>query len=348
MTKFSIIIPAYNVADFLPVCLDSVLSQDFSDYEIILVDDGSTDGTSEICDQYQKSRANYYKKHDKNTPTPPSSTIVSQIDKNVKSKIQVIHQPNAGLSEARNSGIKIATGEYLLFLDGDDSLAPDTLAKIASALDHSNSALPLDLLRFQCQDLLENGELLPHPDPGFSSMPGLAAFPLLARSHYTENAWLYCYRTEFFKSNHFAYAKGRLAEDFGLTPLIIARATSVAAIPDICYNYRLRPGSIMHDPAKLHRRVADAYAGLEYQLPLLSAQDPKSTAPIAHYLSVSFLTLASTLPERDFLQFYQKFTAAGFKKYLRPQSLRNIPRTFLLRHAPKLYRYFFRPNTNLS
>lgn len=321
MTKFSIIIPAYNVADFLPACLDSVLGQDFSDYEIILVDDGSTDSTGQICDEYQKSHS-----------------------------VQTIHQPNAGLSEARNSGIQKASGEYLLFLDGDDSLAPSALAKIATALTNfqETTKSPIDLLRFQCQDLLPDGTHVPHPEPGFAPTDGLAAFPLLARYHYTENAWLYAYRTEFFKSNHFAYAKGRLAEDFGLTPLIIAHASSVAAISDICYNYRQRPGSIMQDPAKLLKRVADSFAGLEYQLPLLTAINPKSTAPISHYLSVSFLTLASTLPTSEFLNFYRKFTTAGFKKYLKPQSLRNVPRTFLLRHAPRLYQSLFRPKTNLS
>lgn len=317
MTRFSIIIPAYNVEDFLPACLDSVLSQDFADYEIILVDDGSTDSTTTICRQYAQKDP----------------------------RVHLIIQPNSGLSEARNSGVKKSTGEYLIFLDGDDSLTSDALTKIANAFDqfHKTAKNPVDLLRFQCQDLLENGELIPHSEPGFAPMSGLAAFPLLARYHYTENAWLYCYRTEFFKSNHFTYAKGRLAEDFGLTPLIIARATSVAAVPDICYNYRLRSGSIMHDPAKLGKRVADAYAGLVYQLPLLDQISPKSTAPISHYLSVSFLTLASQLPKQDFLKFYQKFTHAGFRKYIKPQSLRNIPRAVLLRHFPRLYRLLFRP-----
>lgn len=329
MTKFSIIIPAYNVADYLPACLDSVLQQDFSDYEIILIDDGSTDSTGQICDEYQNS------------------------------KIRVIHQQNAGLSEARNSGVKIATGEYLIFLDGDDLLTHNALTQIADAL--ASYQQPIDLLRFQCQDLLPNGTTIPRAETGFPPMPGLAAFPLLMRFYYTENAWLYAYRTDFFKSNHFAYAQGRLAEDFGLTPLIIARAAFVAAIPNICYNYRQRPGSIMQDPAKLRQRIADSFAGLKYQLPLLDQINSKSTAPIAHYLSVSFLTLASTLPMPDFLQFYRKFTAAGFKKYLKPGSLRSVPRTFLLRYSPRLYQRFFRPrfdesplpsredpNTNLS
>ncbi|WP_455714722.1 glycosyltransferase family 2 protein [Anaerosporobacter sp.] len=90
--KISVIIPAYNVAGYLEKCLDSVLAQDFIDYEVILIDDGSTDDTPKIADTYAKK------------------------DK----RIQVIHKTNAGVSIARNTGIELAQGEYILFFDGDD------------------------------------------------------------------------------------------------------------------------------------------------------------------------------------------------------------------------------------
>ncbi|GIJ97802.1 glycosyl transferase [Capnocytophaga stomatis] len=89
---FSVIIPVYNVEKYLPECVDSVLQQDFSDYEIILVNDGSTDGSRKICDEYAQKY----------------------------SSIKVIHKENGGLSDARNFGVKEARGEYLMFLDSDD------------------------------------------------------------------------------------------------------------------------------------------------------------------------------------------------------------------------------------
>ena len=89
---FSIIIPIYNVEKYLRQCIDSVLAENFLDCEIILVNDGSPDGCSEICDEY----ANKY------------------------SHIKVIHKHNGGLSDARNAGIKEAKGDYLIFLDSDD------------------------------------------------------------------------------------------------------------------------------------------------------------------------------------------------------------------------------------
>ena len=96
--KISVIIPVYNVIDFLKECLGSVLNQTYKNLEIILVDDGSTDGSSQICDEYKKKDR----------------------------RIQVIHKENGGLSDARNAGIKIAQGEYFSFIDSDDWIHEDT------------------------------------------------------------------------------------------------------------------------------------------------------------------------------------------------------------------------------
>ena len=91
-TFFSIIIPVYKVEKYLNQCVDGVLSQTFKDYEIILVDDGSPDKSPLICDEYSAS----------------------------DSRVRVIHKPNGGLSQARNEGLNIAKGEYVIFLDSDD------------------------------------------------------------------------------------------------------------------------------------------------------------------------------------------------------------------------------------
>ena len=96
---FSIIIPVYNVAPYLRECLDSVLAQTFTDWEAICVDDGSTDGSGVILDEYAAK------------------------DK----RFRVIHQPNAGVSAARNMALDVAKGEWFLFLDGDDILREDSL-----------------------------------------------------------------------------------------------------------------------------------------------------------------------------------------------------------------------------
>ena len=94
--KISIIIPVYNVEKYLRECLDSILAQSYKDFEIILVDDGSTDSSGNICDEYSMKYEN----------------------------IKVLHKNNNGLSSARNAGLDIAQGEYILFIDSDDVVSP--------------------------------------------------------------------------------------------------------------------------------------------------------------------------------------------------------------------------------
>ena len=112
---FSIIIPVYNVEKYLDRCLESVLKQEFNDYEIILVDDGSTDTSSYICDSYKQSE-----------------------------KVTVIHKDNGGLSSARNCGLDISKGEYIFFVDSDDYICPGTLKILYDNLSRTN----VDVIKF--------------------------------------------------------------------------------------------------------------------------------------------------------------------------------------------------------
>lgn len=299
---FSIIVPAYNIEDYIDECVQSVLAQQFQDFELILVDDGSTDQTGEICKKVNSASA----------------------------KIQYLYQKNAGLSAARNTGVKQASGEYLIFLDGDDYLEKDALQSIRDGLEPG-----LDLLRYQAEEVFDSGKVVNYPERGFAATSGVEGFRRLAAYHYTENAWLYAYRREFFIENKFEYAEGCIAEDFGLTPLIIAKAKTVKAIPKICYAYRQREGSIMHDEEKLARRTADIERQLQKILPQI-AKVPGAES-ILHYLVVSFLTEATRRDKADFLQIYRKAKDSGMLGYIHPGSLRAVPRSVLLKFCPKLF-----------
>src|SRR5690554_6730418 len=111
MIKISIIIPVYNVEEYLPRCIDSVLIQRNIQFEVVLVNDGSTDSSGLICDEY------------------------AQADNRVK----VFHQLNSGVSSARNLGIENATGEWICFVDADDWIEPDSLEKILNINDNRES-----------------------------------------------------------------------------------------------------------------------------------------------------------------------------------------------------------------
>ena len=126
--KFTVIIPVYNVAAYLAKCIDSVLKQEFKQYEVILIDDGSTDESGTICDKFAEQ------------------------DK----RIVVIHQKNKGLSAARNIGIENAKGEYILFLDSDDYWHDSSALNIIySRLNVSNAdILSFNYMKF-CDDVFE-------------------------------------------------------------------------------------------------------------------------------------------------------------------------------------------------
>lgn len=332
-SRFSIIIPAYNVEQYIAKCIDSVLTQNFSNFELILVDDGSTDRTGEICDKYAKKYQKSRAKHDKNQP---HNSIVAQNTEKVNSiEVKVIHQPNSGLSSARNAGVKAASGEYLIFLDGDDFLEEHALATI-----HKNLEPELGLLRFQAQEVFENGEVVRYPEVGFATTSGTEAFRKILNYHYIENAWLYAYQREFFLENHFQYAEGCVAEDFGLTPLIIAKARLVKGIPEICYSYRQRLGSITRGAASIQKRTIDIERQLHLIIPELT-KVPDSTS-VLHYLVASFLTSATLLDPTEFLRFYCAAKQAGWLKYIHPGSLRAVPRAIFLKHFPRTFYKIYR------
>lgn len=136
MSKFSIIIPVYNVAAYLRECLDSVLGQSFADWEVICVDDGSTDGSGAILDEYAAR----------------------------DERFRIIHQPNAGVSAARNAGLETARGEWLWFVDADDAVHPDALEWLNGILTDN---VDYDAIRFG--KALE-GELLPKQ---WASLPSI-------------------------------------------------------------------------------------------------------------------------------------------------------------------------------
>lgn len=100
--KVSIIVPVYNVVNFLPQCIESLMAQSYGNIELIFIDDGSTDGSSNVLDEYGTKDL----------------------------RIHVLHQPNSGVSTARNKGIEIATGDYCCFVDGDDNVCPNYIAEM--------------------------------------------------------------------------------------------------------------------------------------------------------------------------------------------------------------------------
>ncbi len=260
--KISVVIPAYNVEKTLDRCLQSVFACNYSDCEIVVVNDGSTDSTGELL-------------------------------KNYGDRIKVITQHNQGLSMARNNGIKEITGDYFIVVDSDDYIEPGLLDKLAETVQQHDP----DLIRFQIREI-KGEKVTDYPETAFVE-EGKKAFEKIAEFRYVEPAWLYCYKTSYFKENDFRYAKGMVHEDYGLTPLVIVKASKVVSIDYVGYDYIENPGSIMTSPnyEKLKKRVYDTY----YQYLELVKYDGGKV--YKSFLANSVLIRSKLLNDSDFREF---------------------------------------------
>ena len=237
--KLSFVIPVYNVASYLRKCVDSLLVQDYADYEIILVDDGSTDGSAQICDQIVESQESRVKSDGCSDANPFTSSPT----------IKVIHQANAGLSAARNSGLAIAQGEYICFVDSDDYWQPNMLGALMAQIERDN----LDVLRFRLQYVTPQGEAYnPYKSDPFAGndyaetvTDGLAF--LNTRMNTQCYAWTFILRRELMDDCRFT--EGIYFEDTDWTPRMLVKAQRVASTDRVVYNYLLkRQGSITNAP----------------------------------------------------------------------------------------------------
>lgn len=232
-TQLSIIIPVYNVEQYLETCLDSVLVAvgklaPSQTYEIICVDDGATDSSPAILDNYAA-----------NNPY-----------------IRVIHKSNGGLSDARNAGMDAANGEYIYFLDSDDSITPDTFVGM------------LEQVRLHPGvDMVVAGAMTSEGNPRFS-MSIRKYYP-----DYTEDrewikcmmilqnipmvAWNKLLRREMIKKAHLRFEVGIYCEDQPWNWLLAKQIHSVAFYRQDTYNYLIRPNSIIKNPANLAKRWKD-------------------------------------------------------------------------------------------
>lgn len=212
--KYSFIVPVYNTEKYLKKCLDSLVNQTYKDFEIIIVNDGSTDNSINIINEYSKKYKN----------------------------IKVINQKNGGLSHARNEGVKNANGKYILFVDSDDYVETELLNEVDKKIDD------VDLLRFQIITENENYQLMKiYKEKEFNSLNGYEAIKIISNYFFVEPAWCYVYNKEFYLKNKFEFTKGVYHEDFGLLPYVIYKAKSVKSINYIGYHYIIRSGSIMTD-----------------------------------------------------------------------------------------------------
>lgn len=211
MEKITIIIPVYNVEVYLKEAIESVIKQTYQNLEILLIDDGSTDSSGEICDEYARK----------------------------DSRIQVFHQANRGLSGARNTGLKNATGTYIMFLDSDDKFELDACQIMYNAIKDSDA----DYIIANYINIDEDGTKWENPVFKKDKYP---AFELsikdYEKSFYIMNSavWNKIFRKSFLDSLQIEFIERLPAEDAIFTTYCFIKSQHVYYIPDIIYQYRQR------------------------------------------------------------------------------------------------------------
>lgn len=257
---FSVILPVYNVEAQLHRCLDSVLAQTFHNYEVILVDDGSTDSSGKICDLYTE---NY-------------------------SFIRVIHKNNGGLSSARNAGFMDAKGKYILWFDSDDWIEKETLQIIYDAVSNKEP----DLIKFnyirhegspvKCSTVAPAGEYV-----GSDEIEPLIRMAFTRTGAFGLSACMNAYRTEFLREHNFSFISEREvgSEDFLFNLQVMLNVESVTILEDYLYHYDCRGGSLTQ---RYRDKLPEQYTKLYVTLKEYLKQEKllESYQNLLHYLYV--------------------------------------------------------------
>uniref|UniRef100_A0AB33J3Y2 Glycosyltransferase 2-like domain-containing protein n=1 Tax=Prevotella sp. GTC17254 TaxID=3236794 RepID=A0AB33J3Y2_9BACT len=268
--KLSVIVPVYNVETTLNSCLESIFSQHVADMEVILIDDGSTDGSAEICNQWSER----------------------------EERLTVIHQINGGLSQARNTGISRAHGQYITFVDSDDVIIGNTYAGL------------LDILAEHPEyDMLEYGVSLHHGSCrqrrmsfGDVTYTDMKEYWIQTEAYRHAYAWNKIYRKKLFDNVRFPV--GKLFEDIYTLPLLLEKASCVVTTSQGLYGYCDNPrGLTALAGGAAHEQLLDAQ--LQMFARLTDYEDTKAMSRYYLFLLNRQITVCRLTGKRPVLPYYR-------------------------------------------
>lgn len=293
----SVIVPVYNVAQYLPQCVDSILSQDYGDLEVILIDDGSTDPSGEICDQYATR----------------------------DSRVRVIHQKNGGAAAAKNAGLRIASGDYLTFADSDDYLEPGAYGFLMKTLLKTDA----DAVQGSFREIYRNRAEEQRISEGIlEGYDYLLRFP---KDFSCALLWNKLYRRELFDGVFFE--EGHKIDDEYFTYQGFLRPRKVVRADRIVYNYRKRASSVMSSPESAERLVLDCLDSAAKRRRKILDRLPQLREPFdENYLDVIWYLSGNEGSTERTLQVLKE----SLRNYMREKG-RTFPPVYLWRGLAKLF-----------
>lgn len=220
--KVSIIIPVYNIERYIVKCMDSIVNQSYTNIEIIPIDDGSTDGSGKILDEYAAK----------------------------DSRIKVIHQENGGLISTRRKGLLSSTSDYICFVDGDDSIELDNIELLVK----KQSETDADIVIGSYQRIKDDGRIKTHPIFQNNGMTASEYIPLLLQGDILWSIWIKLYRKSIFPKDFASFSRSyTMGEDAICNSQLLPYVKKIATEPKAMYNYYIHDTSI----SNTHKRTLE-------------------------------------------------------------------------------------------
>lgn len=270
----SVVVPAYNVAEYLEECMETLLGQTYRELEILLVDDGSTDDTGRLCDEYAKKDP----------------------------RVIVIHKENGGLSDARNAGLKCAKGDYIGFVDPDDTIEKGMFERLLGMC--RSHDVTMARARFDTFGEPFGMPLVPATEE--ETVLDAAVFLSNIITYDTKRPSSYSVWTGLYErriTEGILFPKGKNYEDIGFTTKTALKAGRVAYLNGFLYHYRVRSGSISHTKGAPDRRlITDRMTERDAQIRYLEQEGQRGLADLArsvYYPELLVLAAGNPYPEYD-------------------------------------------------
>ena len=307
----SIIVPVYNVEVYILDCLNSSFAQDYTTIEVIAINDGSTDGSLKILNKYALH----------------------------ESRLKIITQVNKGLSGARNTGLDYASGEIIVFVDSDDTIAPTLVGRCVNCFKTSN----IDIVSFNHGVFLDN---TPSLKPLIKKVEEgvLQAHIYFKKAQQLEtNKWIpsciYAYKSSFLKNSNLRFWEGIIHEDVLYTTMALTCANTIQVLPDVLYNYRKREGSITAINIKTEKSLKDHLFILDSLYGFSKKQiEVKKKLLLFNFIAQRYVFVIGHSHSIS-LDIYNQATRSLIKK---KQVLKLIPNTFYYEHLETNTGHMFR------
>lgn len=311
MCELSVIVPTYNVGNNIKRCLESIRNQNLEGVEILVINDGSTDNTSEIINEYIKENPE---------------------------KITYYEKENTGVADTRNFGISKAKGKYILFIDADDYIKPELLEELKTYIEQD-----IDIIKFKLQRVNETGDILENVDGAvFSKTDGQTAFNMLCFSDVLlDSPCVYVFKKELFELNNLKFRVNTEHEDFGLIPLVILKAKSVISINLYGYFYIQTNGSITRneDYAKTLKKVNDTLIHYDNMLEFAKREDltENTVKNLKTYYTNAIILKLKELKKQDIGIYIEKIRKRKMLDNIQVNNLKQFIKKLILKTNVRLY-----------